>query len=263
MGELAAMDRARSTWTKLYYAPLVFSRDKEIIKWPHSIDAKNRIIVLRMTITDTGVCIALLRGGEKEPRIAEVHPWEFDDKYGRGYPSNPFTEIAWFNFRQELCTEHGLWDRLCWDFFRMCREGTLTAVARPRSPLEEFRIIAPEVFEDFEDFKIESWRKGVVGVADGECMYSFHAYRPTGVQELQPPQQERSRKQYSRPVRERLETLFDSEFPTGVPSKRELSPKLLVGRIEAASDRQCDETGRPRIKCDRRSILRIADDRRK
>jgi hypothetical protein len=187
MNELSvtAMDRAQPTWTRLYYAPLVFSRNKNVpVKWWWSSSMEASYI-----ITDTQVSISLLHDGETEPRTAAAHPLEFEDR------RHPFTRDEHQSICHHLCEPEGLWDDLCEDFLTMCREGTLTLVARPYYPLEKFSVIAPDAFEHFT---IENSRTGVAKAPGGERMYSMHAYRPVDAQGPLPMAPERTRAQVAR-----------------------------------------------------------------
>jgi hypothetical protein len=249
MSDPAAMDRAQPTWTRLYYAPLVFSRNKNgPTKWWSS----SMGITSSYIITDTQVSISLIHDGETEPRTAAAHPLEFEDRYCYG---RPFTRDDHDSICHHLCGPEGLWNDLCEDFLTTCREGTLTLVARPYYPLEKLSIIAPDAFEHFE---IENCRTGVAKASGGERMYSMHAYRPDISAPEPLPLAPKPPPKRAAPSRNHAEMIIRLKFPSGAPSPAELPDTRFVKTIADASKEYCDKAGIPRIDCSRESILRAA-----
>jgi hypothetical protein len=246
MSEPAVMDRAQPTWTRLYYAPLVFSRNKgRSTKWWQSSTGSNASYI----ITDTQICISLLQNGETEPRTATAHPLEFEDR------RHPFTRDEHEPICHSLCGPEGLWDDLCDDFLAMCREGAITLVARPYRPLEKFSVIAPDAFEHFT---IENSRTGVAKAPGGERMYSMHAYRPADAQGPLPMAPER---QHKKPSQDHFKLILARLYPSGKPPVS-LSTKQLMWDVAEASNKYCEEVGVPLVPCTRDSILRAAGRKR-
>jgi hypothetical protein len=235
------MDRASATWTRAFYAPLVFRQAPTQAEYREfgwevynvaepSFEAIEGIQFEGFLLSDAAVTVHFLCPNSPKRFTASAHPLQFRERFSDDL-LNPIPESVRDEFFEAVET---IWTMLVDDFRWLASQGRLQILARINSPVAAFTEIAPDAFEHF---KMTDWNLGVAQAPNGDQLYSIHAQRYAVESEVVPTAPERDQRRTT-PVIARAQKLIAIAFPGGVPDMETLTNKELCRRIADEAKRQ-------------------------